>query len=519
MKTTSLTRRNFLNTATAASLAAWAGPVAWRDAFAAGGTLKVAVSSDAWRLDVRGTNDVTGLNVCKQLYNGLMNYDADGNLFPDLAEGPAEQPDELTYIYKLRQGVQFHGDYGELTSEDVVYTYDAIRGTVETGLTFFLSLWLGPLEKVEAVDKYTVKFSMSAPYGGFPDAAALCKIVSKAAAEKFGKDFERNPIGTGPFEFVEWVKDDHITLKRFDKYFQEGMPKIDGVYIQVIPDDTVKVTNLITDQVHMIKEIPPRNLEQLKNAPGIVVGQRSGTQTEQLYFRTDKPPFDDVNLRRAVALGINREAIADKVFFGMAQPALAPLQESQMPLQRFPEDMTRNVYDPDKARAFLAKSSQPENFKFTCLTTAQGWFVEQLTVIQANLKDVGIEMVIEPMEKSAMFARQRAGDLDASYEDLNAAYFGYNPATPVLFYTPPSRALAWADEHGTKADELLQEFITTLDVDEQQRLYGEFLKIVTDQVPYTQVVFVDSTDAWRDTVKNYKVGKPNDSIWWETTIG
>ena len=519
MNPTKLPRRDFLKTTAASSLAALAGPLAWRSALAAGGTLKVAVSSDAWSLDVRACSDVTGLNVCKQLYNGLMNYDPDGNLFPDLAEAPAEQPDDRTYIYKLRQGVQFHGGHGELTADDVVYTFDAIRGAIDTGLSFFLSLWLGPLEKVEALDKHTVKFTMSAPYGGFPDATALCKIVSKSAAEKHGKDFARNPVGTGPFELVEWVKDDHITLKRFDQHFRDGVPKIDGVHMQIIPDDTVKVTNLITDQVHMIKEIPPRNLAQLKNAPGIVVGQRPGTQTEQLYFRTDRAPFNDVNLRRAVAFAIDREAIAEKVFFGMAQPAIAPLQESQMPQQKFPDGMTRNVYNPDKAREFLAKSSQPKNFKFTCLTTAQGWFVEQLTVIQATLKDVGIEMVIEPMEKSAMFARQRAGDLEASYEDLNAAYFGYNPATPVLFYTPPSRALAWNDEHGMKADKLLQQFMTTLDVGEQQRLYGEFLEIVTDQVPYTQVVFVDSTDAWRDTVKNYKVGKPNDSMWWETTIG
>ena len=415
--------------------------------------------------------------------------------------------------------MQFHKGYGELTAEDVVYTYDTIRGVIDTGQSFFLKLWLAPLEKVEALDSHTVKFTMTAPYGDFPEVTALCKIVCKKAAEKFGKDFKRNPVGSGPFEFVEWVKDDHILLRRFDKYFTPGTPKLDEIYIQIIPDDTVKVTNLITGEVDMIKEIPPRNLDQLKNAPGIVVGQRSGSQNESMYFNTAKPPFNDVNLRRAVAYGINREAIAGQVFFGMAQPALAMVLESQMPKKTYPADMPQVVFDPGMAKAFLGQSSKPDGFEFTAITTAQGWFVEQLTVIQANLADIGIKMNIEPLEKSVMFGRMRKGDYMASYEDLNAAYFGYSPANPPLFYTPPERWLRWADAAGQKANDYLKKFMTSLDVDDRQRYFSEFLKIVEDQVPYTQVVFVDSTDAWREGITGYKVSLPNDSLWWHTDIG
>jgi len=520
MKTNDVRRREFLKYMAMSGGLAFAGPgiLAPGTAHAAGKTLRVAVSSDAWNLDVRKSSDVTALNVTKQVYNGLMNYDPDGNLFPDLAKGPPDQPDDGTYIFHLREGVQFQKGYGELTAEDVVYTFDTIRGVIDTGQSFFLKLWLGSVEAVEAVDKYTVKFSLSEPYGDLPEVTALCKVISKKAAEKFGKDFTRNPVGSGPFELVEWLKDDRIVLKRFDKHFRQGIPKLDEIVIQVIPDDTIKVTNLITGQVDMMKEIPPRNLAQLKAAPGIVVGQRSGSQAEQMYFNTSAEPFNDVNLRRAIGYAINRDAIANQVFFGMAQPSVAPMLEAQIPLKKYPDGMTRMTYDPAKAKAFLAKSSKPDGFEFTCLTTGQGWFVEQLTVIQANLADIGVKMTIEPLEKSVMFARMRKKDYSASYEDLNAAYFGYSPVNPLLFYTPPTRTLYWADEYGQRADGILKRFMTTLDVNKRQELMSEFLTILTDQVPYIQVVFVDSTDAWRDAVTNYKVSLPNDSNWWETDI-
>ncbi len=513
-------RREFLKATGVAGGALFAGDFLFSKVVSAQGkkVLQVAVSSDAWNLDVRRGTDVTGINICKQLYNGLMNYDSDGNMFTDLAVGKPEQPDDKTYIFKLRQGVQFHGGFGELTAEDVVYSFDTIRGTGGEKGTF-LALWLRPVDKAEAVDKYTVKFTMKAPYGDFLDACTLCKIVSKKAAEERGKDFTRQPIGSGPFEFVEWVKDDHITLKKFDKYFTKGVPKLDGVFIQIIPDDTVKVTNLITGQVDMIKEIPPRNLAQLKKTPGIVVGQRTGTQCEQLYFNCEVEPFNDVNVRRAVAFAIDRKSIADKVFFGMAQPGRAMLTEEQMPLKKYPSNMPVIDYNPEKAKAFLAKSSKAGGFEFTCLTTGQGWFVEQLTVMQANFADVGIKMIIEPLEKSVMFGKMREGQYEATFEDLNAAYFGFGAATPALFYTPPERWLNWKDEKALAADELLKKFVTTLDENKKHEIFGEFLKIVHDQIPYTQVVFVDSTDAWKDSVKNYKTSLPNDSLWWETDLG
>lgn len=511
-------RRNFLKLAGVAGGAAAASQFLGSAVVNAAGNkvLNVAVSSDAWRLDVRTCSDVTGLNICKQLYNGLMNYDADGNMFKDLTVS-MEQPNETTYIFKLRQGVQFHKGYGELTAEDVAYTYDTIRGKIDGGFKSLLALWLRPLDTVEAIDKYTVKFVMKAPYGDFLDATTLCKIVSKKAAEKFGKDFERNPVGTGPFEFVEWVKDDYIDIKRFDGYFDSSRPKLDKIHVQIIPDDTVKVTNLITQQVQMLKEIPPRNLAQLKGIPGLNVGQRTGTQCEQMYFNTIDI-FKDANMRRAVAYGIDRDTIANDVFFGMAKPAQAPLTEQQMPGGKYPGNMRQVSYDPAKAKEYLKASSQPGGFEFTCMTTSQGWFVEQCTVIQAGLKDIGITMNIEPLEKSVMFGKMRKKEYQASYEDLNAAYFGYGAATPVLFYTPPSRTLNWGDEHGLKADDILQKFATTLNEGERASLFGGFLDILLDQVPYTQVVFVDSTDAWWDSVSNYKTSLPNDSMWWDTDL-
>ncbi len=145
-------------------------------AFGASKILKVGVSSDAWNLDVRLSTDVTGINVGINVFNGLMNYDPDGKMFPDLAEDFPEMPDDKTYIFHLRKGVQFQRGFGELTAEDVVYTYHSILGK-EGDITSRIAVWFSPIDNVEAVDKYTVKFNLKAPFPDLPDMSSILQTV------------------------------------------------------------------------------------------------------------------------------------------------------------------------------------------------------------------------------------------------------------------------------------------------------------------------------------------------------
>jgi len=272
----------------------------------------VAVASAPNTLDPRVAADDVSQKAAQLIYNGLMTFDAQLRAAPDLAEG-LDNPKPTEYIARLRRGVRFH-DGHELTSADVVYTFTSL---LEPG---FVSPYKGAfqlLNSVEAIDPYTVRFTLKEPFGSFPMSLVLPQIVPDGA----GGTLREHPVGTGPYRFVRYAVDDHLDLAAFDGYFR-GRPRNDGVVLKVIPDNIMAGLELrkgTTDVV--VNDLAPDIAAQLANEPRLQTARLPGVDYQYIGFNMRDPILKDVRVRQAIGYAIDRHAIITYLRRGMAIPA------------------------------------------------------------------------------------------------------------------------------------------------------------------------------------------------------
>src|SRR6185295_12255989 len=297
-----------------------AKPAASGEAPKKGGTLRVGFYVEAATMDPHLSGSKIDRQVYHNVFEPLVVLDNKLQIKPGLAESWT-QPDPKTIVFKLRQGVKFH-DGTDFDAESVKFNFDRMQNpdtkSLRTGE-------IANVQNAEVVDKYTVKLNLKKP-----DAALLATltdragmIVSPDAIKKLGPDLGRKAVGTGPFEFVEWVKDDHLTLKRFDGNWgaKDGKPYLDQLRYRPIPDDTVKLQSLISGEIDFMDYVQPRDVAGVKSNPNLVEVDIPSLAAFGYQFNTTRPPFDNKALRLAVAHAIDNEAIVKGVWLGVGTAA------------------------------------------------------------------------------------------------------------------------------------------------------------------------------------------------------
>lgn len=327
-----------------------------------GGTLRIAVGSIT-SLDPAFIMDDMSYYAASQVYNTLIRTVAvEGGGFetvPDLAESWEVSEDGTTITFNLRQGMTFHdgnavfaeGEGREVVADDVVYSIERFFTTEGASVP---SDFAGVYESIEAIDDYTVQLNLSAPNGllfanGRGISAAA--IYPREAVEQLGDDFSNNPIGSGPFEFVEFVPDDRVVLQRNEDYFIT--PNLDEVIFQIIPEDSVRVLALEAGEVDMITSVPDLDIPSLGDNPDFVLYDTGlYWNAAFLVFNMNYELFQDDNLRKAIALAIDGNNIVRAVYpetaidgCGMAGPTW-PGHDPELCEKYF-------YYDPDESRAIL----------------------------------------------------------------------------------------------------------------------------------------------------------------------
>ncbi len=279
-----------------------------------GGTLVYAIRGEAGELDPAQVTTGMTMFYGQFMFNTLLEIDSAGQVRPGLAESWS-YPDPKTLVLNLRKGVKFH-DGTDFNAEAVKFNIGRMIGNPATdpyqaGPQYGRTL-LADVKSVDVIDNYTVKFNL-----GTPQAALLGNLTINAAAamfsptavKKWDKDTVNHPVGTGPFEFVEWVKGDHLTVKRFDGYWRKDeygdqLPYLDGVIVKPIPDTSVALTNLRTGNVDMINELEPAQIPLLEADKNLKTAQWGGNAL-YVMLKNALPPFENKALRQAVAWAID----------------------------------------------------------------------------------------------------------------------------------------------------------------------------------------------------------------------
>jgi ABC-type transport system substrate-binding protein len=410
--------RQLLHTSVAAAALALviaAPPVLAQDA-TQGGSIIVTYKDDVSTLDPAIGYDWQNWSMIKSLFDGLMDY-APGTteLVPDLASDYTVSDDGKTYTFTLRQGVKFHNGR-EMTAEDVKYSLDRVvrPETQSPGAGFFDSIEgfdevssgeSDSLKGVEAVDPYTVRFTLSRPDAPFLHKLALnfAHVVAKEAVEAAGADFGKQPVGTGAFRLAEWTLGQRVVFERNPDYYHEGLPRLDTITFEVGQEPIVATLRLLRGEVDIAGDgIPPAKFLEVTQSPDyqdlIVKGDQ--LHTGYVTMNVAMEPFDDANVRKAVNMAINKDRIV-RIINGRATPANQPLPPL---MPGYAGDYKGYPFDPEGARKLLQEAGVGDGFKtelFVANTDPQPRIAQ---AIQQDLAEVGIEADIKSLAQANVIA-------------------------------------------------------------------------------------------------------------------
>lgn len=399
--------------ATVLSTALAFSSVAYAQAIKDGGDLRAALTGEPDVLDPATSSIYTGAQVYEGIFSKLIDMDATGKFVPDLATGWT-QVDPKTWSFKLVTNATFHN--GEkFTSADVKYTFQRILDPKTASA--YAGLY-AQIDSVDATDPAVAVFHLKSAFGPFlTNLATNGEIVNQKAIES--GDPARNPVGTGPFQFVEWVQGDHITLKKNPNYFKAGLPHLDQVTFKFLPVDQSRIDALSAGELDWADAIPLQQVASLaKDARFTYVTSPVAGIPDFLTLNTKVAPFDNLKVRQAIALAINREDIKKVAYMGTGEPGL-----TEMPTGSRWYDAT-GVFgaatDIAAAKKLLAEAGYPNGLSVEYLGLSQ--YPELLKtgqVVREQLKAIGIDMTIKAVDVSVWYDAFVAGkfQITSAYQE------------------------------------------------------------------------------------------------------
>jgi peptide/nickel transport system substrate-binding protein len=493
-----LTRRRFL------AGCAVAGALSPRSASAQtppkrGGTLRVGFYIEAATMDPHLSGSKIDRQVYHNIYEPLVTLDVKLGIKPGLAES-WQQPDLKTLVFKLRRGVKFH-DGTEFNAEAARFNFMRMKNeprSVRKGE-------VASIDTVDVVDPYTIKLNLKRP-----DAALLATLTDRAGmmvspkvVQERGGELERNAkgAGTGPFEFVEWVKDAHLVIKRNDAYWnKQGGPYLDRVRYRPIPDDTVKLQSLQSGEIDAMDYVQPRDVAAVKADRNVVVVDVPSLAAFSYQLNQTRPPFNVKPLRHAVAAALDVEQIVKAVWLGVGVAANGPIPPTSWAYDKSITPIRRDVA---RAKAKLAEGGQPNGFTFTLTTNNIPINVQEAEVIQAQLAEAGITAKIKLVDSATLISEGNNKNFDMiSYQwsgrpdpDGNIYQF---------FKTTPGTSLNWSGISNAQLDALLDKTREASSQAERKRLFSEVTRIIQDELPMIYIVHPIEPKAFSPRVVGYE---------------
>ncbi|MBI2304049.1 MAG: ABC transporter substrate-binding protein [Chloroflexi bacterium] len=470
-----------------------------------GGTLRMAQKSMTGQ---DPPNPMSGYDKYQtiNMYQGLLSQDAKGNLVPALALS-YEVPEPTVVVWKLRKGVKFH-DGTDFNAQAVKVNADRLLNP-ESKMRRRSRLTTSA-KSADVIDDYTVKYNLVPP--GAASIFSLASVVdlgmvSPTAMKENKNDFRQRGVGTGPFEFHEWVLDNRVAIKKFVNYWDKGRPYLDQVISRVVPDQTVANTMLKAGELDLLPELEPKDVAVLKTDPNLEVQLAVATSRMELMLDHREGPFKNKALRQALAYAIDKESIAKGVFMGqnpVAQGFFAPSLWVHNPnIRGYP-------YDLAKAKEKLKEGGAPDGFSFTViLGTERATDMMMAEAMKEMLAKAGIKlelMVVEQAQVSSFWSTKGKVPPHARISESGSGTIDPHQIMESNMHpawgSQPQARIAEASDKALEA--MLVKANATYDREERKKLYWEIeKKVVEDVYSALEIVFSVGRVAYRKKLKGF----------------
>lgn len=438
-----------------------------------GGTLRATLGAEPTTLDPHKLNTLFDRDVSDALFDALIDDDTLEGLRGALAES-WDSPDARVWTFKLRQGATFH-DGSPVTGEVVKASYARVLDP-GTGITGQIRPTANQIASVEAPDASTVRITLKTPSAAFPVDAANIKIIPA------GFDATK-PVGTGPFQFVEWVRNQRVRLKRNPTYFQRGRPYLDELVFLPTPDENQKIVLLQTGQVDFADTIPLPRVKEVEQGGKIVVYPIPAGVAPSSYFmpiRTDAAPLDNPKVRQALSFAIDRKALLDVTF------GVGTIKSNVMPPKHWafnPNALSFNDRDVARAKQLLAEGGQPNGFSVQFkFITSRAEYTPMAQLFQANLADIGVKLELLPKELGVWV------DEVLNKHDFQIGMTGiipdYDPHSIMVRYhskdSQDGQAMNWKND---EYERLLAQGKVTVNQEERKKIYFRAQELAQEGAP------------------------------------
>ncbi|MDE1157490.1 MAG: ABC transporter substrate-binding protein [Neorhizobium sp.] len=449
----------------------------------AGGTLKVSHSTRIATLNVLNCSGPAEYPVVDMLYSGLTRMSPDNKAVPDLAERWEASADAKTFTFFLRKGIVFH-DGTPCTADDVVATFTAI---LDKNVPAAARSVLNMIDKIEAVDATTVKFSLKTPFADLPisTAHANARILSKVALSGPKEKLDTTANGTGPFKLETYDSAQMVRLVKNENYYIKGKPYLDAVEMRLFPDLAAESANFLNGSTDVMLVVQQADFERISKATGVKAQRIPSGRFVNITMRQDQKPFDDVRVRKALAMAIDRPTLVDIVLEGLGRPAYDNLLSPEF---QYAVKTPEIAYDPAGAKKLLAEAGYPNGIKIKLVASNRPAIRAQVAVaVKEMAKTAGFDIEVETMSHDTYLANVwMKGQFYMGYWGMQAT----EDATFNLLLTSNAsyEDTAWKNKD---FDKLIDEARSTTDDAKRRDLYAKAQELQLKDTPYIVPIFED----------------------------
>ncbi|MBZ5202799.1 ABC transporter substrate-binding protein [Planomicrobium chinense] len=470
---------------------------------------------DSVSLDPIAVTDGESYKVTKNIFDTLVNFgEQDTEIHPGLASEWTAAEDGLTYTFTLEEGVKFH-DGTDFNAEAVVANFERWAAGNADQFPYYGSMFGGfgdeeghVIDSVTATGDYEVEFKLKRPQAPFLKNLAMSSfgIASPTAFEAAGDKFGDAPVGTGPFKFVEWKRNDSITIEKNADYWVEGEPKLDQVVFRSIPDNSARLNALLSGEIDLADGITPSDGATVEGDANLQLFERPSMNVGYLGLTTTREPFDDPKVRQAMNHAIDKQAIVDAFFEGRGEIAKNPMPPV---ISGYNDSIEDYDYNPEKAKELLAEAGLPDGFEMElyAMPVPRPYMPDGQKVaeaIQKNLADVGVTANIVSFEWATYLEKAANGEADA----FLLGWTGDNGDADNFLYVLLDQDNIGSNNYtyyeNQELHDILIEAQTEVDEDKRNELYGKAQEIIHEDAPWVPLAHSTPLLAGGKNVVNFK---------------